>query len=75
VLSIFDSTLPTKLDVHVTHKGFDWGLWQQLLAACSVLQVVKPITQTAEVVVKTPPPIQWLVKDLSHIAKTGMAQA
>lgn len=70
MLSIFDSTLPTKLDVHVTHKGFDWGLWQQLLAACSVLQVVKPITQTAEVVVKTTPPVHVSVKDLVHIPKT-----
>ena len=48
---------------------------KQLLAAYSPLQVVEPITQTAEVIVKTTLPIQGWVKDLTHLPKTGVAQA
>uniref|UniRef100_A0A669QJJ3 ribonuclease H n=1 Tax=Phasianus colchicus TaxID=9054 RepID=A0A669QJJ3_PHACC len=48
---------------------------KQLLAAYSALQAVEPITQTAEVIVKTTLPIQGWVKDLTHLPKTGVAQA
>ena len=44
---------------------------KQLLAADSALQAVEPITQTAEVIVKTTLPIQGWVKDLTHLPKTG----
>lgn len=27
-LSIFNPTLPAKLDIHVIQEGFGWGLWQ-----------------------------------------------
>ena len=47
---------------------------KQLLAAYSPLQVVEPITQTAEVIVKTTLPIQGWVKDLTHLPKMGVAQ-
>ena len=46
-----------------------------LLTTYSALQAVEPITQTAEIVVKTMLPIQGWVKDLSHLPKTGVAQA
>ena len=48
---------------------------KQLLAAYSTLQVVELITQTAEIIVKTTLPVQGWVKDLTHIPKTGVAQA
>ena len=48
---------------------------KQLLAAYSVLQAVEPITQTAEVIIKTTLPIQGWVKDLTRLPKTGVAQA
>ena len=48
---------------------------KQLLAAYSALQVVELITQTAEVIIKTTLPIQGWVKDLTHLPKTGVAQA
>ena len=48
---------------------------KQLLAAYSALQAVEPITQTAEVIVKTTLQIQGWVKDLTHLPKTGVAQA
>jgi len=48
---------------------------QQLLATYSALQVVEPITQTAEVIVKTTLPIQGWVKDLTHVPKTRVAQS
>jgi len=48
---------------------------KQLLAAYSALQAVEPITQTAEVIVKTTLPIQGWVKDLTHFPKTGVALA
>lgn len=47
----------------------------QLLVTYSALQVVEPITQTAEVIVKTMPPIQGWVEDLALIPKTGVVQA
>ena len=43
----------------------------QLLDAYSALQAVEPITQMAEVIVKTTLPIQGWVKDLTHLPKTG----
>ena len=66
--------------------GFWFQVWQgaeerysmiekQLLAAYSALQAVEPITQTAEVIVKTTHPIQGWLKDLTHLPKTGVAQA
>ena len=48
---------------------------KQLLAAYSALQAVEPITQTAEVIVKTTLPIQGWIKDLTHLPKMGAAQA
>ena len=48
---------------------------KQLLAAYSALQVVGLITQTAEIIVKTTLLIQGWVKDLTHLPKTGVAQA
>ena len=48
---------------------------KQLLATYSALQAVEPITQTAEVIVKTTLPVQGWVKDLTHIPKTGVAQS
>jgi len=48
---------------------------KQLLAAYSALQAVEPITQTVEVIVKTTLQIQGWVKDLTHLPKTGVAQA
>ncbi|XP_052553514.1 uncharacterized protein LOC128087697 [Tympanuchus pallidicinctus] len=48
---------------------------KQLLAAYSALQAVEPATQTAAVIVKTTLPIQGWVKDLTHLPKTGVAQA
>ena len=48
---------------------------KQLLAAYSTLQAVEPITQTAEIIVKTTLPIQGGVKDLTHLPKMGVAQA
>ena len=48
---------------------------KQLLATYFALQAVEPITQTAEVIVKTTLPIQGWVKDLTHIPKTGVAQS
>ena len=47
---------------------------KQILAAYSALQAVEPITQTAEVIVKTTLPIQGWIKDLTHLPKTGVAQ-
>ena len=44
---------------------------KQLLATYSALQAMEPITQTAEVIVKTTLPIQEWVKDLSHLPKAG----
>lgn len=44
---------------------------KQLLATYSAPQAVEPITQTAEVAVKTTAPIQGWVKDLTHTPKTG----
>jgi len=44
---------------------------KQVLAAYSMLQVVEPITQTSEVIVKTTLPVQGRVKDLTHFPKTG----
>ena len=44
---------------------------RQLLAVYSALQAIEPITQTAEVIVKTTLPIQGWVKDLTHLPKTG----
>jgi len=46
---------------------------KQLLAMYSTLQAVKPITQTAEVIVKMTSPVQGWVKDLTHLLNTGMA--
>ena len=48
---------------------------KQLLADYSALQVVEPITQTAEIIVKTTLPIQGWVKDLTHLPKMGVVQA
>jgi len=48
---------------------------KQLLAAYSMLQAVEPIIQTSEVIVKMTLPIQGQVKDLTHLPKTGVAQA
>ena len=48
---------------------------KQLWAAYSTLQVVEPITQTSVVIVKTTLPIQRWVKNLTHLPKTGVAQA
>ena len=47
---------------------------KQLLAAYSALQVVEPITQTAEIIVKTTLLIQGWVKDLTHLPKMRVAQ-
>lgn len=60
--------------------GFWSQVWfstfeMQLLVTYSALQVVEPITQTAEVIVKTMPPIQGWVEDLALIPKTGVVQA
>jgi len=41
----------------------------------SALQVVKPITQTTEIIVKTTLPVQGWVKDLTHVPKVGVAQS
>jgi len=48
---------------------------KQLLAAYSALQAVEPVTQTAEVIVKTTLLIQGWVKDLTHLPMTGVVQA
>ena len=48
---------------------------KQLLAAYFALQAVEPVTQTTEIIVKTTLPIQGWVKDLTHLPKTGVAQA
>ena len=48
---------------------------KQLLSAYFALQVVVLITQTAEIKVKTTLPIQGWLKDLTHLPKTGVAQA
>lgn len=48
---------------------------KQLLAAYSALQAVEPVTQTAEIIVKTTQPIQGWLKDLTHLPKTRVAQA
>ena len=48
---------------------------KQLLASYSALQAVEPVTQTAEVIVKTTLPIQGWVRDLTHLPKMGVAQA
>jgi len=48
---------------------------KQLLAAYSALQVVELITQRAEVIINTTVPIEGWVKDLTHLPKTGVAQA
>jgi len=48
---------------------------KQLLAAYSALQDVKPITQTAEVIVKPTLSIQGWMKNLTHLLKTRVAQA
>ena len=48
---------------------------KQSLADYSALQVVEPITQTAEIIVKTTLPIQGWVKDLTHLPKMGVVQA
>lgn len=44
------------------------------MATYSTLQAAEPITQTAEVIVKTTLLSQEWVKDLAHIAKTRVAQ-
>lgn len=48
---------------------------KQLLATYSALQVVEPITQTAEVIVKTILLIQGWIKDLTYIPSTRVAQS
>jgi len=48
---------------------------KKLLAAYSALQVVELITQAAEIIAKSTLPIQRWVKDLTHLPKTGVAQA
>ena len=44
---------------------------RQLLAVYSALQAIEPITETAEVIVKTTLPIQGWVKDLTHLQPMG----
>lgn len=48
---------------------------KHFLAAYWALQALEPITQTAEVIVKTTLPIHLWVRDLTLLPKTGVAQA
>lgn len=48
---------------------------KRLLADLSSLEAVERITQTVEIVVKMTLQIQWWMKDLIHLPKTGVAQA
>jgi len=45
------------------------------MATYSALQTVEPVTQTAEAIVKVTLPTQGWVNGLTHLPKTGVAQA